>query len=83
MCSPFSHVQLFVTSGTVACQALLSMGFSRQEYWDPQGIFLTQGLNPHLLCLLRCFFSGFFTTSATWKPPNVLLHLNKVKELVL
>ena len=26
MCSPFSHVQLFVTSGTVACQALLSMG---------------------------------------------------------
>ena len=27
------HVQLFVTSWTVACQAPLSMGFSRQEYW--------------------------------------------------
>ena len=29
-----SHVRLFVTSWTVACQAPLSMGFSRQEYWS-------------------------------------------------
>ena len=29
-----SHVQLFVTSWTVAYQAPLSMGFSRQEYWS-------------------------------------------------
>ena len=29
-----SHVQLFVTPWTVACQAPLSMGFSRQEYWS-------------------------------------------------
>ena len=28
-----SHVQLFVTPWTVACQALLSMGFPRQEDW--------------------------------------------------
>ena len=27
-------VQLFVTPWTVAHQALLSMGFSRQEYWS-------------------------------------------------
>ena len=27
------HVHLFVTPWTVACQATLSMGFSRQEYW--------------------------------------------------
>ena len=27
-------VQLFVTPWTVACQAPLSMGFSRQEYWN-------------------------------------------------
>ena len=32
--SPFSHVQLFVTLCTVASQAPLSMGFSRQEYWS-------------------------------------------------
>ena len=39
---------------TVACQAPLSVGFSRQEYWSglpfpAPGIFPTQGLNPRLL----------------------------------
>ena len=29
-----SCVRLFATPWTVACQALLSMGFSRQEYWN-------------------------------------------------
>ena len=29
-----SRVQLFVTQWTVACQAPLSLGFSRQEYWS-------------------------------------------------
>ena len=29
-----SHVRLFVTPWTVAHKALLSMGFSRQEYWS-------------------------------------------------
>ena len=29
-----SCVRLFVTPWTVACQAPLSMGFSRQEYWN-------------------------------------------------
>ena len=33
MLSRFSCVQLFATPWTVACQAFLSMGFSRQEYW--------------------------------------------------
>ena len=42
------------TPWTVARQAPLSMGFSRQEYWSGlpfllQGIFLTQGSNPGLL----------------------------------
>ena len=32
--SRFSHVQLFATLWTLACQAPLSMGFSRQEYWS-------------------------------------------------
>ena len=32
--SHFSCVQLFVTPRTVAYQAPLSMGFSRQEYWS-------------------------------------------------
>ena len=29
-----SHVQLFGTPWTVTYQALLSIGFSRQEYWS-------------------------------------------------
>ena len=32
--SCFSRIQLFVTLWTVACQAPLSMEFSRQEYWN-------------------------------------------------
>ena len=32
--SRYSHVWLFATSWTVACQAPLSMGFSRQDYWS-------------------------------------------------
>ena len=33
-CQFLSHVLLFVTPWTVACQAPLSMEFSRQEYWS-------------------------------------------------
>ena len=51
-------VQFFVILWTVACQAHLSMGFSRKEYWSglpwhPLRDLPTQGLNPHLLCLLN------------------------------
>ena len=52
-----NRVWLVATPGSVACQALLSMEFSRQECWSglpfpPPGIFPTQGSNPHLLPLL-------------------------------
>ena len=58
MPSCFSSVWLFVAPWTVACQAPLFMGFSRQEYWSGLPCPLprdlpTQGSNPHLLCLLR------------------------------
>ena len=49
-----SCVQLLAVLWTVACQAPLSMGFSRQEYWNglpfpsPE-VFLTQRWNLHLL----------------------------------
>ena len=49
MLSCFSRVQLFVTLGTVALQAPLSMGFSRQDYWSglpcpPPGDLLNPGI---------------------------------------
>ena len=34
VCQSLSHVQLFATPWTVARQASMSMGFSRQEYWS-------------------------------------------------
>ena len=47
----FSHVRLFVTPWTVACQTLLSMGFSRHEYWNglpclPPGDLPNPGIKP-------------------------------------
>ena len=47
----FSHVWLFITPWTVAHQAPLSMGFSRQEYWSglpcpPLGDFPNPGIEP-------------------------------------
>ena len=53
-----SHVQLFATPWTAACQAPRSMGFSKQEYWSGchfllEGIFLIQGLNLFLLQFLH------------------------------
>ena len=46
-----SHVQLFMTPWTIAHQAPLSMGFSRQEYWSglsfpPPGDLPDPGIKP-------------------------------------
>ena len=54
-----SHVQLFAVLWTIARQASLPMGYFRQDtrmgcHFLLQGIFPTQGSNPHLLCLLHC-----------------------------
>ena len=58
MLSCFSCVQLFAILWTVACQAHLFMGFSRQDTGVGcsallQGIFLILGWNPCLFCLLH------------------------------
>ena len=60
-----------LTLWTVASQAPLSMGFSRQEYWSglpcpPPGDLLDPGIEPvSLTC--PALAGGFFTTSATWE----------------
>ena len=51
MLNYFSHIQLFVTPWTVAWQALLSMGFSRQKYRSglpcpPPGDLSDLGIEP-------------------------------------
>ena len=69
--SHFSHVQLLATLWTVACQAPLSMGFFRQEYWS--GLLCPRledipdpGTEPMSL-MFPALAGGFFTTSATWE----------------
>ena len=57
----------FATHWTVARQAPLSMGFSRQEHWSGchvllQGIFPTQGWNP--VSCISCTGCRFFTAES-------------------
>ena len=66
-----SRVQLFATPWTVACQAPLSMGFSRQGYWS--GLLCSSpghppnpGIEPKSL-MSPALAGGFLTTSATWE----------------
>ena len=86
MLSHSSRVRLFETPWTVACQASLSMGFSRQEYCsglpfptpeDPPdpGIKPTSLTSPALA-------SRFFTTTATWEALRIhIKHKTKQREV--
>ena len=64
------HVQLFVTSWTVACQAPLSMGFLRQESWSelpfPSPGDLRDPGNQPESPVSPALAGGFFTPWATW-----------------
>ena len=64
-----SHVQLFEIPWTVAFQAPLFMGFSRQEYWSglpfpPAGDLPDPGIKPTSPALA----GGFFSTRPPGKP---------------
>ena len=68
----FSHARLFVISQTGACQAPLSMEFSRQGYWSgltfpPPGDLLDPGIE-RLSLVSRALAGGFFTTVQPGKP---------------
>ena len=63
----YVHVWLFVTLWILACQALLSMGFSRQEYWSglscpPPGDLADPGIEPASPALQVVLYHG-----ATWE----------------
>ena len=68
----FSRVQLFVTLWAVACQAPLSMEFSRQEYWSglpclPPGDLPNPEMEP-TSPVSPALAGGFFTTELPGKP---------------
>ena len=70
----FSRVWLSVTLWTVVCQALLSMGFSRQEYWSRLPCLSARNLpNPGVKpasLMSSALAGGFFTNSTTWEVPS-------------
>ena len=72
-------LQFFATLWSVARQAPLSTGFSRQEHWSglpcpPPGIFLTQEWNP-LLVSLPFWQVGSLPLSTTWEAQSEAAHL--------
>ena len=78
-----SHVWLFATLWTVACQAPQSMEFSRQEYWSRLP-FPSPGRLPHpgiqSMSLVSPLLAGvFFTSWTTWK---LKFHITCVKFII-
>ena len=71
MLSRFSHVRLSVTLWASMCQAPLSLGFSRQEYWSGLPCLPPGGLpDPRIESVSLTSLAlagGFFTTGTTWK----------------
>ena len=75
----FSRVQRCAIIWTVAPQAPLSMGFSRQEYWSgwpfpSPGDIPNPGIKPASLTS-PALAGGFFTTNTTWETPGDSLDL--------
>ena len=71
MLSHLSSVQLFAILWTVAHQAPLSMGFSRQDYWSglpcpPPGYLPDPRIEPSSLTS-AALAGRFFTASTTWE----------------
>ena len=81
MLSHFSWVQFFATPWTVACQAPLSIGFPRKEYWSGLPCPSPGDLpNPgtELLSLMSPALAGrFFTTSDTWEAHDKHISVHK------
>ena len=71
VCAKLLSAKLLCLTVTVACQALLSMGFSRYECWSglpcPHSGHLS---DPGIKCMSLmspALADGFFTTRMTWE----------------
>ena len=68
-------VQLFVVPWTVTCQAPLSVGFPRQEYWSGSAFPTPADLpSPGIKLTSPALAGRFFTTSTTWEIGTGLNH---------
>ena len=87
MLSRFGRAWPFATPWIVACQAPLSMGFSKQEYWNglpccPPGELPNPGIEPESL-MFPALAGGFLATSATLGSPWKSQTARKLWELFL
>ena len=76
VCYHFSRIQFFANLGTIAHQAPLSKGFSRQAYWSglpfpPPGDLSDLGIKPTSLVSPE-LADRFFTTAPPGKPRQTL-----------
>ena len=77
----FHHVRLFMTLWVIACQAPLSMGFPRQEYWSglpcpAPGDLHDPGIKPAFL-VSAALAGELFTT-----PPGKSLYLLGAQQIL-
>ena len=82
MLSHFIHVVFFATPWTTACQAPLSMGFSRQEFWNgflcpPARNLPGPGIEP-----ASPVSPAFQVDSLPTEPPGMAIHHKSVKLLL-
>ena len=80
--SRYRRARLLVTPWTVAHQALLSMGFSRQKHWSglacpPPGDLPDPGIEPMSLTF-PALAGRFFTTSTTWEAHSHCMYMYRV-----
>ena len=79
-----SNVRLFVTPWTITCQAPLSMGFSRQEYWSGLILSPPEDLpSPGIQSVSFALAGGFFTNWATWEIPRAVINADYLGHRVL
>ena len=76
MLSCFNRVQLCAILRTIDCQAPLSMGFPRQEYWSglpcpPPGRLLDPGIEPASLMSPALAGPGSLPLVPPGKPINI------------
>ena len=74
-----SHVGLFATPQTVACQAPLFMGFSRQEYWSGVPFPSPGDLPDPRIEPMSSALSGRFFSSEPPGKPSTRFTLNKIQ----
>ena len=73
----------FLTPCTVACQAPLSVGFLRQEYWSGLPLLSPGDLSDlGIESVFPALAWGFFTTEPPGKPPGKMYCVFKVIPLL-